>query len=254
MRTSTLVPSLVALIATAPSALASLASLRGTIPGSLHQCESTNVFFFDSAAARPLTLVLLPAAVDPAAATITLAEVLALGPLQVIDGITTPDAQQTNFVLAVAEEQSFVTYGFLPDGTGKNLNLPRVVKAPLPGAAACNPATAASAAAAIAPAAPAATTPEPVTTTKKARTTAAAATTPDVVAAALTTSSSGPARSSATVAASSAAEDTSLSSSADASASAAAANSGSTSDAAARVGGAAGLVIGAVAAVAALAL
>lgn len=108
MRTSTLIPSLVALIATAPSAFASLATLRGTIPGSLHQCESTNVFFFDSAAARPLTLVLLPTAVDPAAATITLAEVLALGPLQVIDGITTPDAQQTNFVLAVAEEQSFV--------------------------------------------------------------------------------------------------------------------------------------------------
>lgn len=173
MRTSTVLPSLVALLATAPSALASLATLRGTIPGSLHQCESTNVFFFDSAAARPLTLVLLPAAVAPAAATITLAEALALGPLQVVDGITTPDAQQTNFVLAVAEQESFVvrllsshslsgssadkydhvqTFGFLPDGTGKNLNLPRVVKAPLPGAAACNPATAASAAAAVAPA------------------------------------------------------------------------------------------------------
>ncbi|GAA5917621.1 hypothetical protein JCM8208_006445 [Rhodotorula glutinis] len=253
MRTSTLIPSLVALIATAPSAFASLATLRGTIPGSLHQCESTNVFFFDSAAARPLTLVLLPTAVDPAAATITLAEVLALGPLQVIDGITTPDAQQTNFVLAVAEEQSFVTYGFLPDGTGKNLNLPRVVKAPLPGAAACNPATAASAAAAIAPAAPAATTAEPVATTKKARTTAAAATTPDVVAAAITTTSAGPARSSAAVAASSVIEDTS-SSSPEASASAAPASSGSTSGASARVGGVAGLVVGAVAAVAALAL
>ncbi|GAA6017356.1 hypothetical protein JCM10207_005606 [Rhodosporidiobolus poonsookiae] len=136
-----------ALVAAAPSALASLASFRATIPGSLHQCEATNVFIFDSANARPVTLVFVPAAVAPSG-TLTLTQALALGPYQVVEGITTPDAAQYNFNLNIAEGESFATLGFLPDGTGKNLNLPRTVQAPLPGAAACNPATAATAAAA----------------------------------------------------------------------------------------------------------
>ncbi|GAA6058289.1 hypothetical protein JCM3770_002895 [Rhodotorula araucariae] len=248
MRTSTVLPSLVALLAAAPSALASLATLRGTIPGSLHQCEATNVFFFDSAAARPLTLVLLPAAVAPAAATVTLAEVLALGPLQVVDGITTPDAQQTNFILAVAEGEAFVTYGFLPDGTGKNLNLARTVQAPLPGAAACNPATAASAQAAVAaPAAPAESTTR-ITTTKKARTTTAAAvSTPAVAAAASTTPAA------ASVASSAAGSSSSSAASSDASS--AAASKAATSGAVARTGtGFAGVLVGGLVAAAALAL
>ncbi|BGP43931.1 hypothetical protein JCM10450v2_008142 [Rhodotorula kratochvilovae] len=250
MRTSTVLPSLVALLAAAPSALASLATLRGTIPGSLHQCEATNVFFFDSAAARPLTLVLLPAAVAPAAATVTLAEVLALGPLQVIEGITTPDAQQTNFILAIAEGEAFVSYGFLPDGTGKNLNLPRSVQAPLPGAAACNPATAASAQAAVAAAA--APAPETiVTTTRRARTTTAAAVSTPAVAAAV---SSAPAAA-ASVASSAVSGASSAASSAGSAASAAAASKGATSDAVSRVAsGVAGVLVGGVVAVAAFAL
>lgn len=40
------------------------------------------------------------------------------------------------------------TYGFLPDGSGKNLNLPRSVQTPLPGASQCNPASTGAVAAA----------------------------------------------------------------------------------------------------------
>ncbi|GAA5997452.1 uncharacterized protein JCM10292_000857 [Rhodotorula paludigena] len=248
MRTSSLVPSLVALLAAAPSAFAQLARMRGTIPGSLHQCEATNVFFFDTGNARPVTLVLLPAAVAPAAATVTLDQVLALGPLQVVANIATPDAQQTNFVLAIAEGESFVSYGFLPDGTGKNLNLARTVQASLPGAVACNPATAASAAAAVAPAPVAATTTTPrvvrVTTTP-----AAAATTPAIAAVATTTTLP-------TLALPlSSSSSSSSSSSASADASAAAAKANATSGASGKVAGAS-VVAGAVvaAAVAAMAL
>ncbi|GJN94261.1 hypothetical protein Rhopal_007335-T1 [Rhodotorula paludigena] len=247
MRTSSLVPSLVALLAAAPSAFAQLARMRGTIPGSLHQCEATNVFFFDTGNARPVTLVLLPAAVAPAAATVTLDQVLALGPLQVVANIATPDAQQTNFVLAIAEGESFVSYGFLPDGTGKNLNLARTVQASLPGAVACNPATAARAAAAVAPAPVAATTTTPrvvrVTTTP-----AAAATTPAIAAVATTTTLP-------TLALPVSSSSSSSSSSASADASAAAANANATSGASGKVAGAS-VVAGAVvaAAVAAMAL
>ncbi|GAA6033589.1 hypothetical protein JCM8097_001472 [Rhodosporidiobolus ruineniae] len=146
MRTSTVSALLTALIA-APAALADLASFRATIPGSLHQCENTNVFIFDSSNARPVTLVFVPAAVAPSGTT-TLSAALALGPYQVVEGITTPDAAQYNFQLQIAQGESFATLGFLPDGTGKNLNLPRTVMASLPGADQCNPATAATAAAA----------------------------------------------------------------------------------------------------------
>lgn len=44
------------------------------------------------------------------------------------------------------------TYGFLPDGTGKNLDLPRTVQTPLPGASQCNPASVGAVAAAQTPA------------------------------------------------------------------------------------------------------
>ncbi|GAA5840206.1 hypothetical protein JCM11251_005946 [Rhodosporidiobolus azoricus] len=138
-----------ALLAAPQLALASLASLRATIPGSLHQCEATSVFLFDSSNERPVTLVFLPAAVAPSGTT-TLQEALALGPYQVVEGITTPDAAQYNFVLAIAEGESFATLGFFADGTGKNLNLPRTVQKPLPQTVACNAATAATAAAAAA--------------------------------------------------------------------------------------------------------
>ncbi|GAA5956827.1 hypothetical protein JCM21900_004356 [Sporobolomyces salmonicolor] len=134
------------LAAAAPAVMAQLSTFRATIPGSLHQCEQTNAFFFDSNNARPLTLVFLPSSSDLSSSTVTLADALQAGPLQVLEGITTPDAQQYNFQLAIAAGVSFDTFGFLPDGSGKNLNLPRTVQTPLPGAASCNPATAGSAA------------------------------------------------------------------------------------------------------------
>ncbi|KWU45298.1 hypothetical protein RHOSPDRAFT_33243 [Rhodotorula sp. JG-1b] len=140
MRTATAVAACAALLAAAPSAFAQLATFRGTIPGSLHQCEDTTVFFFDSGNASPKTLVLLPQGQGPSGDT-TLSDVEAIGPLQVIGDITTPDAQSYPFTLQIAAGVSFDTYGFLPDGTGKNLNLPRSVQTPLPGASQCNPAS-----------------------------------------------------------------------------------------------------------------
>ncbi|BGP35849.1 hypothetical protein JCM10296v2_007701 [Rhodotorula toruloides] len=181
MRASTVLALAASAVLSASPALAQLATLRGTIPGSLHQCESTNVFFFQSNNVRPLTLVLLPEAVAAqAGANPTLDQVKALGPLQVVEGITTPDAQQSNFVLAVAAGESFESFAFLPDGTGKNLNLARTVQTALPNTPACNAATAASAKAAVAaPPAPSSSTPAAaaMTTTKKAKaaTTSAAA-------------------------------------------------------------------------------
>ncbi|GAA5953980.1 hypothetical protein JCM8115_003273 [Rhodotorula mucilaginosa] len=140
MRTATAIAACAALLAAAPSAFAQLATMRGTIPGSLHQCEDTTVVFFDSGNASPKTLVLLPQGQGPSGDT-TLADVEAIGPLQVIGDITTPDAQSFPFTLQIAAGVSFDTYGFLPDGTGKNLNLPRNVQTPLPGASQCNPAS-----------------------------------------------------------------------------------------------------------------
>ncbi|PRQ70317.1 hypothetical protein AAT19DRAFT_11066 [Rhodotorula toruloides] len=151
MRASTVLALAASAVLSASPALAQLATLRGTIPGSLHQCESTNVFFFQSNNVRPLTLVLLPEAVAAqAGANPTLDQVKALGPLQVVEGITTPDAQQSNFVLTIAAGESFESFAFLPDGTGKNLNLARTVQTALPNTPACNAATAASAKAAVA--------------------------------------------------------------------------------------------------------
>ncbi|POY75069.1 hypothetical protein BMF94_2045 [Rhodotorula taiwanensis] len=147
MRSTTALSALAALVIAAPAALAQLATLRGTIPGSLHQCEDTTVFFFDSGNASPKTLILLPQGTGPSGTT-DLSTVQNLGPLQVIDGITTPDAQSYGFTLAIAAGVSFDTYGFLPDGTGKNLDLPRTVQTPLPGASQCNPASVGAVAAA----------------------------------------------------------------------------------------------------------
>ncbi|BGO96124.1 hypothetical protein NBRC10512_002956 [Rhodotorula toruloides] len=189
MRATTFLALAASAVLSASPALAQLATLRGTIPGSLHQCESTNVFFFQSGGIRPLTLVLLPEAVAAqAGANPTLDQVKALGPLQVVEGITTPDAQQSNFVLAIAAGESFESFAFLPDGTGKNLNLARTVQTALPNTPACNAATAASAKAAVAaPPAPSSSTPAAaaMTTTKKAK----AVTTSAAALAAATTSS-----------------------------------------------------------------
>lgn len=132
MRSTTALSALAALFIAAPAALAQLATLRGTIPGtqsesppeagnpiatlmqvltrdragSLHQCEDTTVFFFDSGNASPKTLILLPQGTGPSGTT-DLSTVQNLGPLQVIDGITTPDAQSYGFTLAIAAGVSF---------------------------------------------------------------------------------------------------------------------------------------------------
>lgn len=203
-------PSLVSVVFTFPSPTPWLTPTAHST-GSLHQCEDTTVFFFDSGNASPKTLVLLPQGQGPSGDT-TLADVEAIGPLQVIGDITTPDAQSFPFTLQIAAGVSFdvsgpfflspwsgigtllfrkrpvfktlhpvlrmraceltrycilhhadalylgitplrspspllhsstppQTYGFLPDGTGKNLNLPRSVQTPLPGASQCNPAS-----------------------------------------------------------------------------------------------------------------
>ncbi|GAA5869214.1 hypothetical protein JCM8547_005169 [Rhodosporidiobolus lusitaniae] len=232
---------LFAALLAAPGALASLATLRATIPGSLHQCEATNIFLFDSSNERPVTIVFLPQAVAPSGTT-TLDAALALGAYQVIQDITTPDAQQTNFVLAIAEGESFATLGFLPDGTGKNLNLDRSVQASLPGATACNPATAAVAAAA----AGGSSSSEDATTTTATTAVAAVSTTTTPLPSSIATSL----RSSVSSAASSA--SSAISSAADsASSSAAAAASASATGAASVAQVVAGSVVGVVAAVAA---
>lgn len=74
--------------------------------GSLHQCEDTTVFFFDSGNASPKTLVLLPQGQGPSGDT-TLSDVEAIGPLQVVADITTPDAQSFPFTLQIAAGVSF---------------------------------------------------------------------------------------------------------------------------------------------------
>lgn len=131
MRTATAIAACAALLAAAPSAFAQLATMRGTIPGqssshfsphptpwltsgattgSLHQCEDTTVFFFDSGNASPKTLVLLPQGQGPSGDT-TLSDVEAIGPLQVIGDITTPDAQSFPFTLQIAAGVSFDVSG-----------------------------------------------------------------------------------------------------------------------------------------------
>ncbi|KAK4046001.1 hypothetical protein OIV83_006452 [Microbotryomycetes sp. JL201] len=114
--------------------------LRATIPGALHQCENTNLVFFDSGGARPLDVLFLPSSEVPASlrsGEVTLDEALALNPLQAIDGIDTPDNDQYSFELQIKQGEVFELFGFLPDGTGKALSLTRTVMTPLPTATNC---------------------------------------------------------------------------------------------------------------------
>lgn len=128
------------LLAAASLAQATINNMRGTIPGSLHQCQSISVFFFDTDDAGSKTLLFVPAA-DAAAlgsGIITLNDALAkTTPLQTVSDINSADAAEFDFTLEVAEGASFSTFGFLSDGQGKNLNLDRTVKSPLPGAPSC---------------------------------------------------------------------------------------------------------------------
>jgi hypothetical protein len=102
-------PSLVSVVFTFPSPTPWLTPTAHST-GSLHQCEDTTVFFFDSGNASPKTLVLLPQGQGPSGDT-TLADVEAIGPLQVIGDITTPDAQSFPFTLQIAAGVSFDVSG-----------------------------------------------------------------------------------------------------------------------------------------------
>ncbi|GAA6051482.1 hypothetical protein JCM3770_004554 [Rhodotorula araucariae] len=131
--------SLAVAVAAVP-ALAQLSSLRATIPGSLHQCEVTNLFFFESGNARPLSVLFLPSSEVPDSlrtGETTLEQAQQYSPLLALSGIDTPDAQQYNFELQVEEGAVFELFGFLPDGSGKALSLTRTVTTPLPGATSC---------------------------------------------------------------------------------------------------------------------
>ncbi|GAA5891251.1 hypothetical protein JCM6882_004636 [Rhodosporidiobolus microsporus] len=126
-------------VAAAP-AMAQLSSMRATIPGSLHQCEATNIFFFDTANTRPLSVLFLPSSEIPdslRSGTTTLDEAQQYSPLLALSDVDSGDAAQYNFELQIAEGQVFEVYGFLPDGSGKALSLTRTVMTPLPGATSC---------------------------------------------------------------------------------------------------------------------
>ncbi|GAA5910847.1 hypothetical protein JCM8208_001011 [Rhodotorula glutinis] len=140
---------LLAAVGAAP-ALAQLDSLRGTIPGSLHQCEATNLFFFDSSNTRPLSVLFLPSSEVPdsiRSGTVTLDQAQQYSPLLALSDIETPDAQQYNFQLQIEQGAVFEAsppsplrsslFAFLPNGEGKALSLTRTVTTPLPGASSC---------------------------------------------------------------------------------------------------------------------
>ena len=124
--------------------------------------QSTNMFFFDSSntrsvlpysccllclhtdatrlSCRPLTVLFLPTADVPASArsgTVQLADAAGYSPLQVIEGITTPDAAAYDFTLQLAEGTEFEVFAFFENGEGKALSLTRTVTTALPNASSC---------------------------------------------------------------------------------------------------------------------
>ncbi|GAA5885458.1 hypothetical protein JCM16303_005210 [Sporobolomyces ruberrimus] len=120
-------------IVSTSTAFAQLSSMRATIPGSLHECEQTTLFLFDTGNARPITITLLPSSRSPTDRdTMTLKEAISIGPLQLLNEIKTPDAQAYDWKVSIAAGEKFETWGFFPDGNGKNLNLPRTVMSSLP--------------------------------------------------------------------------------------------------------------------------
>ncbi|BGO90056.1 hypothetical protein NBRC10512_003590 [Rhodotorula toruloides] len=124
----------------ATPALAKLQSMRATIPGSLHQCEQTNLFFFDTSNTRPLSVLFLPSSQVPdslRSGTTTVSEAEKYSPVLALEGIETPDAQQYDFELQIKEGEVVELFGFLPDGSGKALSLTRAITTPLPGATNC---------------------------------------------------------------------------------------------------------------------
>ncbi|GAA5976625.1 hypothetical protein JCM11641_005644 [Rhodosporidiobolus odoratus] len=129
-----------ALAAIAAPAMAQLSSMRATIPGSLHQCEATNLFFYETDNVRPLSVLFLPSSEVPdslRSGTTTLEEAQQYNPLLALSDIESADAAQYNFELQIEEGQVFELFGFLPDGSGKALSLTRTVQTPLPAATNC---------------------------------------------------------------------------------------------------------------------
>lgn len=89
---------------------ASFRSSWSTVPGALHQCENTNVVFFQTGSDRPLDLLFLPSSSVPDSlrtGTTTIEEAIAYSPLQAIDGITTADNAAYDFELQIAEGTVF---------------------------------------------------------------------------------------------------------------------------------------------------
>ena len=85
-------------------------------------------------------MLFLPTADVPASArsgTVQLADAAGYSPLQVIEGITTPDAAPYDFTLQLAEGTEFEVFAFFENGEGKALSLTRTVTTALPNASAC---------------------------------------------------------------------------------------------------------------------
>ena len=83
---------------------------HSAVPGALHQCENTNIVFFDTGGARPLDVLFLPSSAVPdslRSGTTTLDQALSYSPLLAIDGIPTADAASYPFELQIAEGTVF---------------------------------------------------------------------------------------------------------------------------------------------------
>lgn len=107
MRPST---SLLPLLALPALALSQLDTFRATVEGSLHQCQSSQLFFFDSGDARPLSVLFLPSASIPAAArngTVLLQDALGYSPMLALGDITAADASGWDFEVQVAAGTEF---------------------------------------------------------------------------------------------------------------------------------------------------
>jgi hypothetical protein len=92
----------------ASDCLAQLSSLRVSLPGSLHQCEVTNLFFFNSGGTHPLSILFIPSANVPPSirtGTVTLTALLKYEPVFGLAGINIPDATSYDFTLGIAQGQ-----------------------------------------------------------------------------------------------------------------------------------------------------
>ena len=118
------------------------------VPGSIHQCSTSNVFFFDTNDAGSSKVLLFVSPDDAALlgpGQLSLSSVLSsITPLQKIENIDSKDAEEFDFTVELKEDTEFSTIGFLSDGSGKNLGLDRKVMQPLPDAPDCLAAGAAS--------------------------------------------------------------------------------------------------------------